>query len=45
MSIISSDEKIRNTLYEYQSINRVIDILSKEGGTYRTETIRYREEL
>lgn len=45
MSITTSDERIRNMLYEYQSINRVIDILLKEGGTYRTQTIRYREEL
>ena len=45
MSITTSDERIKNMLYEYQSINRVIDILLKEGGTYRTQTIRYREEL
>lgn len=45
MSMTTSDEHIRNILYEYQSINRVIDILLKEGGTYRTQTIRYREEL
>ena len=45
MSITTSDERIRNMLYKYQSINRVIDILLKEGGTYRTQTIRYREEL
>lgn len=45
MSNQTSDEEIRNTLYEYQSVNRVIEILLKEGGTYRTETIRYREEL
>lgn len=45
MSMTTSDEHIRNMLYEYQSINRVIDILLKEGGTYRTQTIRYREEL
>lgn len=45
MSNQTSDEEIRNTLYEYQSVNRVIEILLKEGGTYRTQTIRYREEL
>lgn len=45
MSMTTSDERIRNMLYKYQSINRVIDILLKEGGTYRTQTIRYREEL
>ena len=45
MSITTSDERIKNMLYEYQSINRVIDTLLKEGGTYRTQTIRYREEL
>lgn len=45
MDITSSDEDIRNALYHYQSINRVIEILLKEGGTYRIETIRYREEL
>lgn len=45
MNITTSDERIRNMLYEYQSINRVIDILLKEGGIYRTQTIRYREEL
>ena len=43
--ITSSDEDIRNALYHYQSINRVIEILLKEGGTYRIETIRYKEEL
>lgn len=45
IDITSSDEDIRNALYHYQSINRVIEILLKEGGTYRIETIRYREEL
>ena len=45
MSNQTSDEEIRNTLYEYQSVNHVIEILLKEGGTYRTETIRYRAEL
>lgn len=45
IDITSSDEDIRNALYHNQSINRVIEILLKEGGTYRIETIRYREEL
>lgn len=45
IDITSNDEDIRNALYHYQSINRVIEILLKEGGTYRIETIRYREEL
>lgn len=45
ISITKSDEHIRNLLYEYQSVNRIIETLLKEGGTYRTETIRYRKEL
>ena len=45
ISMTTSDEHIRNMLYESQSVNRVIEILLKEGGTYRTETIRYRKEL
>lgn len=45
ISSTTSDKHIRNMLYEYQSVNRIIEILLKEGGTYRTETIRYREKL
>ena len=45
MNSTTSDEHIRNMLYEYQSVHRVIEILLKEGGTYRTDTIRYRKEL
>lgn len=45
MNMTTNDERIRNMLYEYQSVHRVIGALLKEGGIYRTQTIRYREEL
>lgn len=45
ISSTTSDKHIRNMLYEYQSVHHVIETLLKEGGTYRTETIRYREKL
>lgn len=39
ISITTSDEHILNLIYEYYSVNRVIETLLREGRTYRTETI------
>lgn len=45
----TSDESIRNTLYycikDHSPVDQTIKLLLKEGAIYRTQTIRYREEL